>query len=74
LKCCKNVNQKLLEPDEITEDEVKENPIVEKWDEQSDTEQIEIIDRAGLSESEWNILHKLAQKAAELTKLRKTKR
>jgi SNF2 family DNA or RNA helicase len=62
---------KIAEPDEITEDEVKENPIVEKWDEQNDTEQIEIIDRAGLSDSEWNILHKLAQKAAELTTLEK---
>jgi hypothetical protein len=39
---------KISEPDEITADEVKDNPIVEKWDEQSDSEQIEIIDRAGL--------------------------
>jgi SNF2 family DNA or RNA helicase len=62
---------KITEPEEITEDEVKDNPIVEKWDEQSDSEQIEIIDRAGLSESEWNILHRLAQKAAELTKIEK---
>lgn len=60
---------KIAEPDEITADEVKDNPIVEKWDEQSDSEQIEIIDRAGLSESEWNILHRLAQKAAQLTKI-----
>jgi SNF2 family DNA or RNA helicase len=62
---------KITEPDEITADEVKDNPIVEKWDEQSDSEQIEIIDRAGLSESEWNILYRLAQKAAELTKIEK---
>ncbi len=62
---------KFTEPDEITADEVKDNPIVEKWDQQSDSEQIEIIDRAGLSESEWNILHKLAQKAAELTNIEK---
>ncbi len=62
---------KIAEPDEITADEVKDNPIVEKWDEQSDSEQIEIIDRAGLSESEWNNLHRLAQKAAELTKIEK---
>jgi superfamily II DNA/RNA helicase len=62
---------KIAEPDEITTDEVKDNPIVEKWNEQSDSEQIEIIDRAGLSESEWNILHRLAQKAAELTKIDK---
>ena len=62
---------KIAEPDEITADEVKDNPIVEKWDEQSDSEQIEIIDRAGLSETEWNILHRLAQKATELTKIEK---
>lgn len=62
---------KIAEPDEITAEEVKDNPIVEKWDEQSDSEQIEIIDRAGLSDSEWNILHRLAQKAAELTNIDK---
>lgn len=62
---------KITDQDEITADEVKDNPIIEKWNEQSDTEQIEIIDRADLSESEWNILHKLAQKAAELTNIEK---
>ena len=62
---------RLSEQDEITADEVRENPIVEKWDEQSDTEQVEIIDRAGLTESEWNVLHRLAQKAAELTNIEK---
>jgi superfamily II DNA or RNA helicase len=62
---------KISEPDEITADEVKDNPIVEKWDEQSDSEQVEIIDRADLSESEWNTLHRLAQKANELTKIEK---
>ncbi|MGQ7855527.1 helicase-related protein [Pedobacter sp. WC2501] len=62
---------KIVEPDDLTQDEVKDNPIVEKWDEQSDSEQIEIIDRADLSESEWNILHKLGQKAAELTTIEK---
>ena len=62
---------KIIEPDEITADDVKDNPIVEKWDEQSDSEQIEIIDRADLSDSEWNTLHRLAQKAAELTKIEK---
>lgn len=62
---------KIADADEITADEVKDNPIVEKWDEQSDSEQIEIIDRAGLSESEWNILNRLAQKTAELTKIEK---
>jgi len=62
---------RLSEQDEITAEEVKENPIVEKWDEQSDTEQVEIIDRAGLTESEWNVLHRLAQKASELTNIDK---
>jgi superfamily II DNA or RNA helicase len=62
---------RLSELDEITPEEVKENPIVEKWDEQSDTEQVEIIDRAGLTESEWNVLHRLAQKASELTNIDK---
>ncbi|AEE50663.1 helicase-related protein [Haliscomenobacter hydrossis] len=62
---------KILEPIEITDDEVKDNPIVERWDEQSDSEQIEIIDRADLSDNEWNTLHKLAQKAIELTTIEK---
>jgi superfamily II DNA/RNA helicase len=60
---------KLVENGEISEDEVKDNPIVERWDEQSDTEQIEIIDRAQLSESEWNTLNRLAQKAKELARI-----
>jgi superfamily II DNA or RNA helicase len=62
---------RLTEQDEATAEEVKENPIVEKWDEQSDTEQVEIIDRAGLTESEWNVLHRFAQKASELTNIEK---
>jgi superfamily II DNA or RNA helicase len=62
---------RLAEQDEVTAEEVRENPIVEKWDEQSDTEQIEIIDRAELTDSEWNVLHRLAQKAAELTSIEK---
>jgi len=62
---------KITEPDEITADDVRENPNIERWDEQSDTEQVEIIDRAELTESEWNTLHRLAQKAAELTKIDK---
>ena len=62
---------KIFENGEITDDEVKDNPIVEKWDEQSDTEQIEIIERADLTESEWNTLSRLAQKAAELINIEK---
>jgi superfamily II DNA or RNA helicase len=57
---------KIIEPFDIAEEEVKDNPIVEKWDEQNDTEQIEIIERAGLTDSEWNTLNKLSQKAAAL--------
>lgn len=62
---------RLIEQDEVTAEEVRENPIVEKWDEQSDTEQVEIIDRAELTDSEWDVLHRLAQKAAELTSIEK---
>jgi SNF2 family DNA or RNA helicase len=62
---------KIEDPDDIATDEVQDNPIVEKWEEQSDSEQTEIIDRAGLTESEWNVLHRLAQKASELTNIDK---
>ena len=57
---------KIVEQGEITDEEVKDNPIVERWDEQGDTEQIEIIERADLSDSEWSTLSRLAQKAATL--------
>jgi superfamily II DNA or RNA helicase len=57
---------KIEEPVEVTDDDMKENPNIEHWDEQSDTEQVEIIDQAGLTDSEWNTLHRLSQKAAEL--------
>ena len=53
---------KINEPDEITADEVKDNPIVEKWDDQNDSEQAGIIDRADLSENEWNKLNRLSTK------------
>jgi len=62
---------RLTDQDEVTAEEVRENPIVEKWDEQTDTEQVEIIDRAELTDSEWNVLHRLAQKAEELTNIEK---
>jgi superfamily II DNA or RNA helicase len=52
---------------EVTEaDETTDNPAVEKWDEQNDTEQVELIDKAGLSEKEWTLLNKLSQKASTL--------
>ncbi len=62
---------KIAENGEVTDEEVKDNPIVERWDEQSDTEQIEIIDQADLSESEWKTLNRLAQKASELIDIEK---
>lgn len=62
---------RLAEPDEITAEDVRDNPIIEKWDEQSDSEQIEVLDRAELSEDEWSVLHRLSQKAAELTNISK---
>lgn len=62
---------KISEADEITSEEVRDNPVVEKWDEQSDSEQIEIIDRAELSDSEWSTLGRLAQKASELINIEK---
>lgn len=61
---------RLIDQDEISSNDVKDNPIIEKWDEQSDTEQVEIIDRADLTESEWNVLHRLAQKADELMNIK----
>jgi SNF2 family DNA or RNA helicase len=60
---------KIADSEDVSADEVRDNPVVEKWDEQIDTEQVEIIDRADLSDSEWNVLHKLASKAAELTNI-----
>jgi len=62
---------RMVENDEITDEEVKDNPIVERWDEQTDTEQIEIIDRAGLSDSEWETLSRLSKKAATLISIDK---
>lgn len=62
---------RMVENDEITDEEVKDNPIVERWDEQTDTEQIEIIDRAGLTDSEWETLNRLSKKAATLMSIDK---
>ena len=55
------------EPDIIDENnDIIENPVIEKWDETSDTEQIEIIDKASLSENEWTALSRLSQKIEKL--------
>lgn len=55
-------------------DDDPDNPIVEKWNEQSDIEQFDIIDSAGLSDSEWNILNSLSQRAANLKDISKDKK
>lgn len=46
--------------------DIKENPVLEKWDEQSDTEQVELIDKADLSASERNLLFRLSQNIDKL--------
>jgi len=62
---------RIVESEEIKSEDIKDNPNVEKWDEQGDSEQVEIIERAGLTESEWSILSRLAKKAEELTRIEK---
>lgn len=62
---------KVLNEGDISDEDVKDNPAVERWDEQNDTEQTEIIDRADLTDSEWNTLHKLSQRASGLTNIEK---
>ncbi len=62
---------KLIDNEEERNEDVSDNPNIEKWDEQSDSEQIEIIDRANLSDSELNILNRLALRAKELTNIEK---
>lgn len=57
---------KLSEDEEFTDESVKDNPTIERWDEQNDLEQTEIIDKAGLSDGEWSLLHRLAEKAKDL--------
>lgn len=52
--------------EDVTAEELKDNPIIERWDEQSDIEPADYVDRAELSESEVNTLHKLAQRSANL--------
>ncbi len=51
--------------------DVKENPVLEKWDEQTDTEQLEIIDKANLTDSEWTTLYRLSQKIDSLRDISK---
>ena len=46
--------------DASSELEYNDNPVIEKWDDQQDTEQVEIIDNAGLSQKETDVLHQLS--------------
>lgn len=61
----------LVEKGEFTEDDLKDNPIIERWNEQSDSEQNELIDQAELSENQLNTLSILAKKAENLRRLDK---
>jgi superfamily II DNA or RNA helicase len=62
---------RLQDFDEATLEDVLDNPVVEKWDDQTDNENIDIIDRAQLSDSEWNVLNELALKARSLSNIEK---
>lgn len=62
---------RLIENEEYSNEELADNPVLERWDEQSDVENVEIIDRANLSESEWTTLNRLAAKANELKNIEK---
>lgn len=61
----------LSDTGELTDEEAKDNPVVEKWDEQNDSERTEIIDRADLNDSELRTLTILAQRASELINIQK---
>lgn len=65
---------RIAENEEYTIEELSDNPVLERWDEQSDTENVEIIDRAELTESEWSLLNRLAAKANALKNIDKDKK
>lgn len=52
--------------DDSSELEYNDNPVIEKWDDQQDTEQIEIIENAGLSKKETDVLHQLSLEIEKL--------
>jgi superfamily II DNA or RNA helicase len=56
---------------EVSDDEVRDNPVVEKWDDQGDTEQTELMERADLSDSQWNTLSRLSKSAFLLINIEK---
>lgn len=62
---------KMAEQVDLSFLDFEDNPIIEKWDEQSDTEQLEYVDRAELSESEWDQIQRLALQASELRTIKK---
>lgn len=66
-----NRKARKMDQEEIRDEDVKENPVIEKWDDQDDLEQIELVDRANLSDSEWSVLKKLAGRAENLCSLEK---
>jgi superfamily II DNA or RNA helicase len=51
------------EPAEL---EIDDNPVIEKWDEQQDHEQTELMDHAGFSDKDSSLLHELSLKVEEL--------
>ena len=54
------LQKRKIKADASSELEYNENPVIEKWDDQQDTEQVEIIDNAGLSQKETDVLHQLS--------------
>jgi superfamily II DNA or RNA helicase len=55
-----------LSADEVTTEEVQDNPAIERLEDQSDIERTDLLDVANLSVSEWNTLHKLAQRSSAI--------
>lgn len=58
--------RKLKSEEDTNLPEYSDNPVVEKWDDQADSEQREIIENAGLSETELDTLSKLADSISKL--------
>jgi len=61
-----NRKAKLADEEGVEAEDLRDNPLVERWDEQSDTEQVELIDRAGLSSAEYKTLNQLGLKAKQI--------
>lgn len=66
LEMLQKKKQRIEDDTDIINDlDYSDNPIIEKWDEQSDTEQIEIIEKAGFSDNEWDILVSLSKEISQ---------